>query len=405
MYKMIDIIFLIDFEPGHIYPTFKLADSLSEAGFKVCFAGPADGRKIVEKHGFDYHEVFKDLYPEGSSGDDMVNKHYTSLLSGSLDQLIEKLGPKLIMVSSYMHLESLILFYKYNVKLITYCPSFLEGVSEKDLTLDGILINNCLKIFFSLSGEQPQMLLKLVQEKNKSLKDLKDIFQPIEKIPKMVLCPKELRVNETSKSKKEIYLGPGIIENNPSEEVSFKEFLPENKQLIFVSMGSQIKKYPDRASQLFKMATSFMQLPHCNDFHMFLTVGGTGISNWNLGTVPENVSVFNWLPQKEVLKMASAAIIHGGLGTIKECIFFGVPMLIVPMGRDQMDNAERVSHHKLGVKVNLEETNVDQLSKAVHFLMVNSEVRTNVAEMRTVFTAKNDNAEGVHFIKEYISAS
>jgi UDP:flavonoid glycosyltransferase YjiC (YdhE family) len=63
---------------------------------------------------------------------------------------------------------------------------------------------------------------------------------------------------------------------------------------------------------------------------------------------PRGVTVSRRLPQLAILARAQAAIVHGGLGTIKECIWFGVPMLVLPGDHDQPANAARVAHHGLG---------------------------------------------------------
>ena len=54
-----------------------------------------------------------------------------------------------------------------------------------------------------------------------------------------------------------------------------------------------------------------------------------------------------------LLAQANVAIIHGGAGTTKECIFQGVPMVVHPLSRhrDHFGNAARVVHHRIGTTV------------------------------------------------------
>jgi UDP:flavonoid glycosyltransferase YjiC (YdhE family) len=66
--------------------------------------------------------------------------------------------------------------------------------------------------------------------------------------------------------------------------------------------------------------------------------------------IPENVYIFSWVPQLEVLAKADCSINHGGIHTIHECIFFGVPMLIYSGKRSDQDGcAARMAFHKLGI--------------------------------------------------------
>jgi hypothetical protein len=58
---------------------------------------------------------------------------------------------------------------------------------------------------------------------------------------------------------------------------------------------------------------------------------------------PPNVTVRGFVPHHLVLPHMAAVISHGGLSTITAALAAGVPLLCIPQGRDQSDNAERVA--------------------------------------------------------------
>jgi UDP:flavonoid glycosyltransferase YjiC (YdhE family) len=60
------------------------------------------------------------------------------------------------------------------------------------------------------------------------------------------------------------------------------------------------------------------------------------------GDIPGNVLVRQSVRHSEVLKDAALVITHGGHGTVIRALAAGVPLLVLPMGRDQADNAARV---------------------------------------------------------------
>jgi hypothetical protein len=62
--------------------------------------------------------------------------------------------------------------------------------------------------------------------------------------------------------------------------------------------------------------------------------------------LPDNVEVSDWTPHAEVLPRTALLVTHAGLGTVMIGLAHGVPLLCLPMGRDQHGNAARVS--KLG---------------------------------------------------------
>lgn len=55
----------------------------------------------------------------------------------------------------------------------------------------------------------------------------------------------------------------------------------------------------------------------------------------------ENTQVVSYVPHADLLAKVSLVITHAGLGTVMAALGAGVPLLCVPMGRDQFFNAER----------------------------------------------------------------
>src|SRR5262245_661925 len=63
------------------------------------------------------------------------------------------------------------------------------------------------------------------------------------------------------------------------------------------------------------------------------------------------VAIIESAPHREVLWQAALAITHGGHGTVMKALAAGVPMVILPHGRDQGDTAARVTARSAGVAV------------------------------------------------------
>jgi UDP:flavonoid glycosyltransferase YjiC (YdhE family) len=66
---------------------------------------------------------------------------------------------------------------------------------------------------------------------------------------------------------------------------------------------------------------------------------------------PAHVQVVRSAPHNRVLERASAVVTHGGHGTVVKTLAAGVPQLVIPMGRDQLDNATRVTARGAGVQL------------------------------------------------------
>ena len=61
-----------------------------------------------------------------------------------------------------------------------------------------------------------------------------------------------------------------------------------------------------------------------------------------LGPQPANIAVHRYVPQAALLPHCSAAVIHGGAGTMLGALAAGLPLLCLPQGADQYGNADRV---------------------------------------------------------------
>lgn len=64
---------------------------------------------------------------------------------------------------------------------------------------------------------------------------------------------------------------------------------------------------------------------------------------------PKNVRVFISAPHDAVMSEVSLIVSHGGHGTVSRALIHGLPLLIMPNGRDQTDNALRVEARGAGL--------------------------------------------------------
>ena len=79
---------------------------------------------------------------------------------------------------------------------------------------------------------------------------------------------------------------------------------------------------------------------------VLLTLGGA--SPDSAVDPPPNVTVRGFVPHDLLLPHMAAVISHGGLSTITAALTAGVPLVCIPQGRDQPDNAKRVAASGVG---------------------------------------------------------
>jgi UDP:flavonoid glycosyltransferase YjiC (YdhE family) len=72
-----------------------------------------------------------------------------------------------------------------------------------------------------------------------------------------------------------------------------------------------------------------------------LVTVGPHIEPAEFADAPPNVRIEQFVPQHEVLGRCAAVVSHGGSGTLIAALSLGVPVVVLPMGADQPDNADR----------------------------------------------------------------
>lgn len=71
----------------------------------------------------------------------------------------------------------------------------------------------------------------------------------------------------------------------------------------------------------------------------------------DVGNAPPNVHLASFVPHPRVLSRADVVVTHAGLGTVHAALAQGRPLVCLPIGRDQPDNAARVVWHGAGLRL------------------------------------------------------
>jgi UDP:flavonoid glycosyltransferase YjiC (YdhE family) len=92
---------------------------------------------------------------------------------------------------------------------------------------------------------------------------------------------------------------------------------------------------------------------------------GRGLGPEELGPVPANVLVAEFVPQAPLLERADLLVSHSGSGTMLGGLAHGVPQVALPRGTDQPQNAALLARAGAGVVVAPEDYAVDTIRAAV----------------------------------------
>ncbi|KAH8343684.1 hypothetical protein KR059_004433 [Drosophila kikkawai] len=153
------------------------------------------------------------------------------------------------------------------------------------------------------------------------------------------------------------------VQDLPKELAQFVDQSPEG--VIYFSMGSNIKSAdlpPARREVLMETFASLRQRILWK------------FEDDQLPGKPENVFISKWFPQPDLLAHPNVKlfITHGGLLSTIESIYFGKPVLGLPVFYDQHLNVQRAKQAGYGLSADLWSANATELTSLIQELLSNS---------------------------------
>ncbi|XP_058446067.1 UDP-glucosyltransferase 2 [Malaya genurostris] len=129
---------------------------------------------------------------------------------------------------------------------------------------------------------------------------------------------------------------------------------------IYVSMGSSVKaaNMPDQLRKL--LIQTFARLPY--------RVLWKYESSASIKDLPSNVKLGRWLPQQDILghRKLRAFVTHGGLLSMFETVYHGVPVVTMPVFCDHDSNAAKAETDGYALQLDLTTLTSEQLVRAIH---------------------------------------
>jgi MGT family glycosyltransferase len=154
------------------------------------------------------------------------------------------------------------------------------------------------------------------------------------------------------------YLGPWF--DGCGAQVPFPFEKLDGRPLVYGSLGT----LQSRDSHHFRtMAEACASL----DVQLVLAVGrGTGEVDRDL---PGNPVVVDYAPQIDLLSRAAATITHAGMNTAQQSLYFGVPLVAVPLTHDQPAIAARLAGSGAGIVLRPGRLNPRSLREALRQIL------------------------------------
>ncbi|MDT4291639.1 glycosyltransferase [Methylomonas sp. MO1] len=437
------IVFCIHPITGSINASLKIARELRCNGHRIFYIGLPQSKKTVHRSGFDFISIFSKWFPEcnesykGSTGLSriMTTRKYVKYLKRFIDalmlgedkeffELINQLRPDMMVIVA-THYDSFLwglLAYKAGLKSVylhdTLCKSKRLGTPpittaltpENSVSYQFIVQLEWMIFYFK--DFFYSTIIGICLSKNYGVKKLcehygypidlvdlsTDMLGPKIKLTELVLCPKYFdfpSYNEVGR----YYIGASIDLERTEPNFCW-EIVDKDKPLVYCSLGS-LEYLPKTKKIKFFQTVIAVAQQKINDTWIISVGNELDISRFY--NVADNVILVNYAPQLSILKRASVIITHGGTNTIKECILFGVPMIVFPLGFDHPGNAARVVYHGLGICGDLKTLTTTGLINMLEMIKKTSYFRERISFMRKEFESAELENKGVELINEILA--
>ena len=133
-----------------------------------------------------------------------------------------------------------------------------------------------------------------------------------------------------------------------------------------------------------------------------LVTAGPAVDPESLPSAP-NVKVHQWLPHAAVLPQAALVVTHAGHSTVMKALSYGVPLLCLPLGRDQGFIAQRVQDIGAGLAVPSDAA-PDELVAAISALLRDPSYREAAQQAAAIIRAAGPGARNAAAELESIAA-
>ncbi|MEC1072254.1 macrolide family glycosyltransferase [Priestia megaterium] len=361
---------------GHVNPTIALVEELVKKGEDVVYYCVEEYKNKIEKTGAifrPYKNFARNIDPMKRTTEKIDPLEMLLFMGRSMDKIIE-------VVLDEIREEQ----YDY----VIYDNNFAAGWIIADVM--GIpKVSSCTT--FAINEDIFSALIKSRGEMDKTSPRYREIEEISTKWKhkygvvlsdrqNMMSCPGDITIVFTSKlyqpyadrfDESFIFVGPSIASRKDVETLPLKS-IPSNK-LIFISMGTVFNQQPELYTTCFKafqesQATVVLSVGKQTDIRQFKDI-------------PPNFIVRNYVPQLEILQQADVFITHGGMNSSSEGLYFGVPLVVIPVMGDQPIVANRIEELGAGLQLNRQDLDAITLRNTTEQVLSNSSFKEKSLEI------------------------
>ncbi len=383
---MSTIVFVMLPETGHINASLKLAKLLKARGHRVCYLGLPNSGAVFVENGLEFVSLFEGVVADGPDSLQAIKASNLEILTGlqslldarnSNATLMEMLRQELGKAVQRLRPDLLIVDVVFPAVALAAAHAGLRTV-----LLNSMLFNPLLVGESSNGSNRPEAISAVLR------------------LPELILCPKEFDFPHSVDPHRPVHYIEASIDLERKEPPFPWDLVERNRPLLYCALGSESRLY-SQSKQLLQMVMDAVST--ASSWQLIASLGAN-LTRDDFERVPGNAILVATAPQLEILKKASLMINHGGLNTIKECIFSDVPMIVFPFINDQPANAARAEYHGVGVRGDWQKTSAEQIRSFIERIDKDAGIRLRTEAMGWKFRELENAGEGARIIESLLVA-
>ena len=365
---MANFLFIIPPQPGHINPTIGIGTALIERGHKVTWMGLSPlPSSIILPAGGSY-----ELPPEFRAAEKSITEIWSRQIE-ALDYPANRMIkwafetvwlPYFYIMQPHMNailtrLEPDFIFYDEGLVAVAMAAHQLDIPYATSISSAPGLYYPSAQALTPEDADWLKEIMNGIKKNNNIQTGCEILNSPYVNI---VYTAKDF-VNGSLFSEQYYFIGPALSGRPAQHDVDWS-LLKSWRKSIYVSTGTLLDGVKQKFYQ--KIIDAFAG----EDICVLIAADPELFSQW-----PDNFLVKSYWPQLEVLQHVDAVISHGGFNTINEALYFGVPLLVIPMAVDQFGNAHLVEQSGCGLRLRFKRLQVSQLRESIDVLLSNDSYR------------------------------
>ena len=201
--------------------------------------------------------------------------------------------------------------------------------------------------------------------------------------PYVDICPPSLQDASPPDGTRVLHLQPAAP---GAGDPAWRTRLAGARRVVYVTLGTVFND-TDRFSTILRALAEV-------DATVLATIGRDN-EPAELGQLPANVIVECYVPQADVLPLCDVAVGHGGSGSTLGALAHGLPMLLLPHGADQFENAQACASRGVAQVLMPDALTAEGVASAVTALLAQPAPRASAGQVAQEIAAMSTPREVV----------